>query len=139
MSAAVRVAAPAWSSIAATRSRSASFSRVSVSTRAASCAAADGSAASAPPSPAPPDGGPASLTYGYPNPDFSQSEDQTYGRTRFYLGWRDDAANAFPSPGGGTSGEYALAFQKVFLEGDERWKSLLTQNPGNGALTTNIQ
>lgn len=30
-----------------------------------------------------------------------------------------------PSAGGGDSGAAALAFQKVYLEGDERWKSLL--------------
>jgi dienelactone hydrolase len=41
--------------------------------------------------------------------------------------------------GMGTSGAYALAFQKVFLEGDERWKSLLLGKPSNGTATTNIQ
>jgi hypothetical protein len=30
-----------------------------------------------------------------------------------------------PTAGGGNSGKYGLAFQKVFLEGDERWRSLL--------------
>lgn len=30
-----------------------------------------------------------------------------------------------PSSGGGASGEAGLAFQKVFLEGDERWRPLL--------------
>ena len=30
-----------------------------------------------------------------------------------------------PTSGGGKSGEYGLAFQKVFLEGDERWRPLL--------------
>jgi len=30
-----------------------------------------------------------------------------------------------PSSGGGKSGEYGLAFQKVFLEGDTRWRPLL--------------
>jgi hypothetical protein len=39
--------------------------------------------------------------------------------------------------GGGVSGETALAFQKVFLEGDERWKPLLLQT--RGTKTTNIQ
>jgi hypothetical protein len=43
------------------------------------------------------------------------------------------------SAGGGTSGKYALAFQKVYLEGDQRWKPLLLQKPSNGAQTTNIQ
>lgn len=33
--------------------------------------------------------------------------------------------NGQPSAGGGASGEYGLAFQKVFLEGDERWRPLL--------------
>jgi hypothetical protein len=41
--------------------------------------------------------------------------------------------------GAGTSGKYALAFQKVFLEGDERWRPLLLQTPSNGTRTTNIQ
>jgi hypothetical protein len=33
--------------------------------------------------------------------------------------------NGQPSAGGGASGEYGLAFHKVFLEGDERWRPLL--------------
>jgi hypothetical protein len=42
--------------------------------------------------------------------------------------------------GRGASGEYALAFQKVFLEGDERWKPLLLQQPSNATdWRTNIQ
>ncbi len=41
--------------------------------------------------------------------------------------------------GMGTSGKYALAFQKVFLEGDERWRALLLSDPSNGTQTTNIQ
>lgn len=41
--------------------------------------------------------------------------------------------------GGGTSGKYALAFQKVFLEGDERWRPLLVTKPSAGTQTTNIQ
>jgi len=41
--------------------------------------------------------------------------------------------------GGGTSGKYALAFQKVFLEGDQRWKPLLLSAPTNGTATTNLQ
>jgi hypothetical protein len=40
--------------------------------------------------------------------------------------------------GMGTSGEYALAFQKVFLEGDERWKPLLLMKPADGSQSTNI-
>jgi dienelactone hydrolase len=39
--------------------------------------------------------------------------------------------------GGGNSGETALAFQKVFLEGDERWRPFLLQT--RGMKTTNIQ
>jgi pimeloyl-ACP methyl ester carboxylesterase len=39
--------------------------------------------------------------------------------------------------GGGISGETALAFQKVFLEGDERWRPFLLQS--RGTKTTNIQ
>jgi hypothetical protein len=41
--------------------------------------------------------------------------------------------------GGGTSGKYALAFQKVYLEGDLRWKKFLLEKPTNGTQTTNIQ
>jgi hypothetical protein len=40
-----------------------------------------------------------------------------------------------PSAGGGASGARGLAFQKVFLEGDERWRSVLI----SGSPTTNIQ
>jgi len=40
--------------------------------------------------------------------------------------------------GRGTSGSYALAFQKVFLEGDTRWKSLLLKEPSGGSVETNI-
>jgi dienelactone hydrolase len=39
--------------------------------------------------------------------------------------------------GGGVSGETALAFQKVFLEGDERWRPFLLE--ARGTLATNIQ
>lgn len=41
--------------------------------------------------------------------------------------------------GGGVSGQYALAFQKVYLEGDERWKPLLMKAPSTGKITTNIK
>lgn len=41
--------------------------------------------------------------------------------------------------GFGTSGEHALAFQKVFLEGDERWKPLLLRPPSRGTATTNVK
>jgi hypothetical protein len=40
--------------------------------------------------------------------------------------------------GRGTSGSYALAFQKVFLEGDERWRPFLLEAPARGTATTNI-
>jgi hypothetical protein len=40
---------------------------------------------------------------------------------------------------GGTSGAYALAFQKVFLEGDTRWKPLLLMKPSNSTQVTNIK
>jgi hypothetical protein len=44
-----------------------------------------------------------------------------------------------PTNAGGTSGKYALAFQKVFLEGDERWRPFLLAAPGGAAVqTTNI-
>jgi hypothetical protein len=41
--------------------------------------------------------------------------------------------------GQGISGAYALAFQKVYLEGDERWRPLLLAKPSQGSATTNIQ
>jgi hypothetical protein len=41
--------------------------------------------------------------------------------------------------GRGESGAFALAFQKVYLEGDERWKPILLQRPSGGTVTTNIQ
>ena len=41
-----------------------------------------------------------------------------------------------PSAGSGMSGAYALAFQKVFLEGDERWRPILL---GIDAESTNIE
>jgi dienelactone hydrolase len=41
--------------------------------------------------------------------------------------------------GMGISGKYALAFQKVYLEGDERWKPLLLTKPSSGTMTTNIK
>jgi hypothetical protein len=41
--------------------------------------------------------------------------------------------------GRGMSGAYALAFQKVFLEGDERWRPLLLAAPAQGSVVTNIQ
>ena len=37
--------------------------------------------------------------------------------------------------GGGISGETALAFQKVYLDGDERWKPLLLQSRGTKVTT----
>jgi hypothetical protein len=40
--------------------------------------------------------------------------------------------------GMGTSGKYALAFQKLYLEGDERWRSLLLTMPSNAMQMTNI-
>jgi hypothetical protein len=39
--------------------------------------------------------------------------------------------------GGGISGESALAFQKVYLEGDERWRPFLLES--RGTVTTNIE
>jgi hypothetical protein len=44
--------------------------------------------------------------------------------------------NGQPSAGGGKSGEYGLAFQKVFLEGDERWRPLLV---GADSVATTIK
>ncbi len=52
-----------------------------------------------------------------------------------HFNWFDPA-----SAGSGTSGAYALAFQKVFLEGDERWKPYLLDEPGTATeWSTNIQ
>jgi dienelactone hydrolase len=55
-----------------------------------------------------------------------------FGATHF--NWFDPA-----DAGGGLSGQYALAFEKLFLEGDERWKPLLLQKPTTGTPDTNIQ
>lgn len=41
-----------------------------------------------------------------------------------------------PGSGGGKSGEYGLAFQKVFLEGDQRWRPFLVAAPSQ---ETNIK
>ena len=40
---------------------------------------------------------------------------------------------------GGVSGGWALAFNKVFLEGDERWRPLLLGTPSGATITTNIK
>jgi pimeloyl-ACP methyl ester carboxylesterase len=40
---------------------------------------------------------------------------------------------------GGTSGKYALAFQKVYLEGDTRWAPLLKAMTSGATVTTNIK
>jgi hypothetical protein len=40
--------------------------------------------------------------------------------------------------GGGVSGGYALAFNKVYLEGDTRWKTLLLTKPQGHDMITNI-
>jgi pimeloyl-ACP methyl ester carboxylesterase len=54
------------------------------------------------------------------------------GATHFsWFGPKDAAA--------GMSGGYALAFQKVFLEGDERWRSVLIQGGGGEVARANIQ
>jgi hypothetical protein len=39
---------------------------------------------------------------------------------------------------GGVSGGYALAFNKVYLEGDTRWKTLLLGKPTGATMTTTI-
>jgi hypothetical protein len=36
-----------------------------------------------------------------------------------------------PDADGGKSGQYGLAFQKVFLEGDTRWRPLLVAAPSD--------
>jgi hypothetical protein len=36
-----------------------------------------------------------------------------------------------PSAGGGLSGAYGIAFHKVFLEGDERWRDILVAAENN--------
>ncbi|HKP62174.1 MAG TPA: hypothetical protein VJV78_35825 [Polyangiales bacterium] len=40
---------------------------------------------------------------------------------------------------GQMSGKYALAFQKVYLEGDTRWKPLLLTKPSGGQVVSNIK
>ena len=40
--------------------------------------------------------------------------------------------DGLPSADGGASGRYALAFMKLFLEGDERWRALLLAAPNDG-------
>ncbi len=37
------------------------------------------------------------------------------------------------------AGAYGLAFNKVYLEGDMRWKPLLLQKPSAGSVQTNIK
>jgi hypothetical protein len=41
--------------------------------------------------------------------------------------------------GSGLSGGKALAFQKVFLEGDERWREILIKEAGLATQVTNIK
>jgi hypothetical protein len=41
-----------------------------------------------------------------------------------------------PTDAFGESGSFALAFNKVFLDGDTRWKSLLTTKPAQGTMTS---
>jgi hypothetical protein len=41
--------------------------------------------------------------------------------------------------GRGASGQLALAFQKVYLEGDTRWQELLATKPASTTVMTNIQ
>jgi pimeloyl-ACP methyl ester carboxylesterase len=41
--------------------------------------------------------------------------------------------------GGGTSGKYALAFQKVFLEGDQRWRPLLDAKVAGATVKAALQ
>jgi len=50
-----------------------------------------------------------------------------------HLAWFDQNA------GNGRAGEYALAFQKVFLAGDERWRPFLVMDPPTGSMMTNIE
>jgi hypothetical protein len=54
------------------------------------------------------------------------------GATHFSWFGPDDA-------GRGVSGARALAFQKVFLDGDERWREFLVEQPASGSLETNIE
>lgn len=44
-----------------------------------------------------------------------------------------------PTDALGESGAYGLAFQKLFLEGDTRWKPVLLTTPSAGTVQTNIQ
>jgi hypothetical protein len=47
---------------------------------------------------------------------------------------------SYSAPGNGAAAKIALAFQKVFLEGDERWKPLLKMMPTGeqSTMTSNI-
>jgi hypothetical protein len=44
-----------------------------------------------------------------------------------------------PNDTGGHSGGWGLAFQKVYLEGDTRWKALLLSKPTGATVQTNIK
>ncbi len=44
-----------------------------------------------------------------------------------------------PNDTGGHSGGWGLAFQKVYLEGDTRWKALLLSKPSGATVQTNIK
>jgi hypothetical protein len=50
---------------------------------------------------------------------------------RIRAGWSDER-------GTGNIARVRIGFSKSFLEGDERRKPLLLQNPSNGTMTTNI-
>jgi pimeloyl-ACP methyl ester carboxylesterase len=75
--------------------------------------------------------------------DFSQTAYDAMGSTPKMLVKIPSASHfAWFDPndaGRGMSGMYALAFQKVFLEGDERWRSLLLTTPAQGSVLTNIE
>jgi pimeloyl-ACP methyl ester carboxylesterase len=75
--------------------------------------------------------------------DFSQTAYDDMGSTPKMLVKIPSASHfAWFDPndaGRGMSGKYALAFQKVFLEGDERWRSLLLTTPAQGSVLTNIE
>jgi hypothetical protein len=74
------------------------------------------------------------------NPAYAQIPDSTPKMKMVITGGDHLAAWFGPADGGGgISGGYALAFQKVFLEGDTRWKPLLLTKPSGSTQETNIK
>jgi len=74
------------------------------------------------------------------NPAYTQIPETTPKMKMVITGGDHLAAWFGPADGGGgITGGYALAFQKVFLEGDVRWKPLLLTKPSGSTQETNIK